>query len=73
MCGSYSDLKAGNVSEAMMDFTGGVHVRYMLKEAPPNLWDLMNSAVKFKSLIGCGTAQGVSAQVQLFFFYLSLL
>ncbi|XP_072554924.1 calpain-1 catalytic subunit-like [Paramormyrops kingsleyae] len=62
VCGSYSDLKAGNVSEAMMDFTGGIHVMYMLKEAPPNLWDLMNRAVKFKSLMGCGTAQGATPE-----------
>uniref|UniRef100_A0A3B3RKY2 Calpain catalytic domain-containing protein n=1 Tax=Paramormyrops kingsleyae TaxID=1676925 RepID=A0A3B3RKY2_9TELE len=62
VCGSYSDLKAGNVSEAMMDFTGGIHVMYKLKEAPPNLWDLMNRAVKFKSLMGCGTAQGATPE-----------
>ncbi|XP_048829895.1 calpain-14-like isoform X2 [Brienomyrus brachyistius] len=58
VCGSYSDLKAGSVSEAMMDFSGGVHVMYKLKEAPPDLWDLMNRAVKHKSLMGCGTPKG---------------
>ncbi|XP_038822867.1 calpain-1 catalytic subunit-like [Salvelinus namaycush] len=58
VCGSYADMNAGTPSEAMMDFTGGVHITVKLTDAPPNLWDLLFRAAKSKSLIGCGTPQG---------------
>uniref|UniRef100_A0A4W5Q8A0 Calpain catalytic domain-containing protein n=1 Tax=Hucho hucho TaxID=62062 RepID=A0A4W5Q8A0_9TELE len=58
VCGSYADMNAGTPSEAMMDFTGGVHITFKLAETPPNLWDLLFRAAKFKSLIGCNTPQG---------------
>ncbi|KAL4623954.1 calpain-9-like [Arapaima gigas] len=58
LCGSYSDLNAGSLSEAMMDFTGGVHLRFKLTDAPPDLWDLMWRAEKHICLMGCGTPQG---------------
>lgn len=66
MCGSYADTHAGLVSEALKDFTGGVHLRFELKTAPSNLWELMDRAAKAKALIGCGTPQGVSMQLTQF-------
>ncbi|XP_063040697.1 calpain-1 catalytic subunit-like [Engraulis encrasicolus] len=61
VCGSYADMNAGSVSEALVDFTGGVHMTFDLKEAPANLWDLMFRAAKSRSLMGCGTPQGATA------------
>ncbi|XP_076604936.1 calpain-1 catalytic subunit-like [Chaetodon auriga] len=58
VCGSYTDMNAGIPSEAMMDFTGGVHVSIQLSDPPPDLWELMCRAGQFKSLMGCGTKQG---------------
>ncbi|XP_038584747.1 calpain-1 catalytic subunit-like [Micropterus salmoides] len=58
VCGSYSDMSTGTPSEAMVDFTGGVHMCIKLSDPPPNLWDLMFRAGQYKSLIGCGTPQG---------------
>lgn len=58
VCGSYADMNSGTPAEAMMDFTGGVHITFKLTDAPPNLWDLLFRAAKSKSLIGCGTPQG---------------
>lgn len=62
MCGSYADTHAGLVSEALMDFIGGVHLNFHLKTAGSNLWELMDRAAKAKALMGCGTPQGVSVQ-----------
>ncbi|XP_008300900.1 calpain-A-like [Stegastes partitus] len=58
VCGSYSDMNAGNPSEALVDFTGGVHICIQLSDPPPNLWELMCRAGQSKSLMGCGTEQG---------------
>lgn len=58
VCGSYSDMKAGTPAEALVDFTGGVHMCVDLSDPPPNLWDLMLRAGKSKSLMGCTTPQG---------------
>uniref|UniRef100_A0A667WTJ8 Zgc:136872 n=1 Tax=Myripristis murdjan TaxID=586833 RepID=A0A667WTJ8_9TELE len=61
VCGSYSDMSAGTPSEALVDFTGGVHICFQLADASPNLWQLMFRAAQSKSLMGCGTPQGTSA------------
>nr|XP_046223432.1 calpain-1 catalytic subunit-like [Oncorhynchus gorbuscha] len=58
VCGSYADMNLGTPAEAMMDFTGGVHITFKLTDAPPNLWDLLFRAVQSKSLMGCNTPQG---------------
>nr|XP_019940238.1 PREDICTED: calpain-3-like [Paralichthys olivaceus] len=58
VCGSYVDMRAGTPAEAMMDFTGGVHMCIELSDPPPNLWALMFRAGQFKTLMGCGTYQG---------------
>uniref|UniRef100_A0A087XVY0 Calpain catalytic domain-containing protein n=1 Tax=Poecilia formosa TaxID=48698 RepID=A0A087XVY0_POEFO len=58
VCGSYSDMNAGTPVEAMVDFTGGVHMCVQLSEPPADLWELMCRAGQAKSLMGCGTPQG---------------
>ncbi|XP_076835261.1 calpain-1 catalytic subunit isoform X2 [Brachyhypopomus gauderio] len=55
VCGSYEDMQSGNVSEALMDFTGGVHMTVQLSSSLTGLCDLIGRAAKFKSLMGCGT------------------
>ncbi|KAM9709052.1 calpain-1 catalytic subunit-like isoform 1-T2 [Menidia menidia] len=61
VCGSYADMNAGTPSEALVDFTGGVHICVQLSEPPPNLWELMCRAGQSKSLMGCGTPQGATS------------
>uniref|UniRef100_A0A3B3TQB8 Calpain-8-like n=1 Tax=Poecilia latipinna TaxID=48699 RepID=A0A3B3TQB8_9TELE len=65
VCGSYSDMNAGTPVEAMVDFTGGVHMCVQLSEPPADLWELMCRAGQAKSLMGCGTPQGTSANTVL--------
>uniref|UniRef100_I3JNG1 Calpain catalytic domain-containing protein n=1 Tax=Oreochromis niloticus TaxID=8128 RepID=I3JNG1_ORENI len=55
VCGSYSDMIAGTLSEAMMDFTGGVHINIELSRPSPSLWGLICRAGKSNTLMGCGT------------------
>ncbi|KAM4625675.1 calpain-1 catalytic subunit-like [Polymixia lowei] len=58
VCGSYADMNAGTPAEALVDFTGGVHMCIQLSDAPLDLWQLMYRAAQSKSLMGCGTPQG---------------
>ncbi|KAL8185566.1 UNVERIFIED_CONTAM: hypothetical protein K2H54_054823, partial [Gekko kuhli] len=58
LCGSYEDLQIGQVSEALVDFTGGVNITIKLAEAPPDLWDILTRATYSRSLIGCETHLG---------------
>ncbi|GFR57893.1 calpain-A-like [Elysia marginata] len=51
--GSYEALKDGNLSEAMVDFTGGVPEKFDLKNAPSNLYQMMLKARQRSSLLGC--------------------
>ncbi|XP_017331931.2 calpain-1 catalytic subunit [Ictalurus punctatus] len=56
VCGSYEDMKNGWVSEALKDFTGGVHMSLSPQnENPENLWELIYQAARANSLMGCGT------------------
>ncbi|NXP72236.1 CAN14 protein, partial [Ramphastos sulfuratus] len=50
--GSYEDLQIGRVSEALVDFTGGVNTRIKLAAAPPDLWDILTRATYSRSLMG---------------------
>lgn len=59
LCGSYEDLQRGQVSDALLDFTGGVTVTIKLAEAPGNLWDILTHATYGRTLIGCQTHSGV--------------
>nr|XP_055029050.1 calpain-14 [Misgurnus anguillicaudatus] len=56
VCGSYKDMNAGKISEALKDFTGGPHVTFKLNEATEKLWDVMRRAGNSESLMGCSTA-----------------
>ncbi|XP_061482103.1 calpain-14 [Rhineura floridana] len=58
LCGSYEDLQIGQVSEALVDFTGGVILTIKLAEAPPDLWDILTRATYSGSLMGCQTQSG---------------
>nr|KAF6328588.1 calpain 14 [Pipistrellus kuhlii] len=58
LCGSYEDLQRGQVSDAFLDFTGGVSVTIKLAEAPRNLWDILSRATYGRTLIGCQTHSG---------------
>lgn len=57
--GSYEDLQIGQVSEALVDFTGGVNTTIKLAAAPPDLWDILTRATYSRSLMGCQTHLGV--------------
>ncbi|XP_028251458.1 calpain-1 catalytic subunit-like [Parambassis ranga] len=58
VCGSYTDMTAGTPAEAMMDFTGGVHMCVELSQPPSDLWELMCRAGRSSTLMSCGTKQG---------------
>ncbi|XP_055256786.1 calpain-14 [Moschus berezovskii] len=58
LSGSYEDLQRGQVSEALVDFTGGVTMTINLAEAPDNLWDVLTRATYSRTLIGCQTHCG---------------
>uniref|UniRef100_A0A3B4F5V3 Calpain catalytic domain-containing protein n=1 Tax=Pundamilia nyererei TaxID=303518 RepID=A0A3B4F5V3_9CICH len=58
VCGSYTDMTSGTPSEAMMDFTGGVHMCVQLSDASSDVWGLICRAGKSNTLMGCGTPQG---------------
>ncbi|NWS57867.1 CAN14 protein, partial [Chunga burmeisteri] len=58
LCGSYEDLQIGQVSEALVDFTGGVNIRINLAAAPPDLWHILTRATYSRSLMGCQTHLG---------------
>ncbi|XP_067311191.1 calpain-1 catalytic subunit-like isoform X2 [Pseudorasbora parva] len=62
VCGSYADMHAGLVSEALLDFTGGIHVRFEPAKASIDLWSLMDRAAKAKALMACGTFQGRTSE-----------
>ncbi|KAG9330789.1 hypothetical protein JZ751_022069 [Albula glossodonta] len=53
--GSYADMKSGAISEALIDFTGGIHMMFELKDAPSDLFEVLQRAAKSNSLMGCGT------------------
>ncbi|XP_043836934.1 calpain-14 [Dromiciops gliroides] len=58
LAGSYEDLQIGHVSEAFLDFTGGVTATIELAKAPSNLWDILTRVTSKRSLIGCQTHSG---------------
>lgn len=58
LCGSYEDLQFGQVSEAFVDFTGGVIMTINQSEAPGNLWHILSQATTSRTLIGCQAYSG---------------
>ncbi|XP_051723019.1 calpain-14 [Ctenopharyngodon idella] len=64
VCGSYAAMDAGNISEAITDFTGGPHMTIKLSDASDKLWDTMRRASQSESLMGCGTPGGQAGLLQ---------
>ncbi|XP_029448878.1 calpain-13-like isoform X2 [Rhinatrema bivittatum] len=56
--GSYQNLHWGFMSEALVDFTGGVQMQFGLKNPSPFLQDIILAAIRSKSLMGCSTLKG---------------
>ncbi|NXY13854.1 CAN13 protein, partial [Atrichornis clamosus] len=55
--GSYQNLHGGHLSEALVDFTGGVQVQFSLKDPLPNLEEILKAADKSRCLMGCSTSK----------------
>jgi hypothetical protein len=55
--GSFEAIEGGKVSEAMIDFTGGINEHYDLNKAPHNLFNIIKKALKGKSLVGAGIGE----------------
>ncbi|XP_018423585.1 PREDICTED: calpain-13-like [Nanorana parkeri] len=53
--GSYQNLHWGFISEALVDFTGGVQIDFDLSKPPPDLRDIVLAAARSGSLMGCTT------------------
>lgn len=53
LLGSYEALKGGSTCEAHQDFTGGITEMYNLREAPENLFQVLEKAFERNSLVGC--------------------
>uniref|UniRef100_A0A2K6G2U3 Calpain 14 n=1 Tax=Propithecus coquereli TaxID=379532 RepID=A0A2K6G2U3_PROCO len=58
LSGSCEDLHCGQVSEALVDFTGGMTMTINLAEAPCHLWDILAQATYGRTLICCQTHSG---------------
>ncbi|XP_063247232.1 calpain-13-like isoform X2 [Prinia subflava] len=54
--GSYQNLNGGYLSDALVDFTGGVQVQFSLKDPPPDLEEILKAADKSRCLMGCSTS-----------------
>ncbi|XP_053568518.1 calpain-8-like isoform X2 [Bombina bombina] len=53
--GSYESLIGGLPFEALQDFTGGISEIYCLNEAPGDLFQIIQKALKMKSLVTCSS------------------
>ncbi|XP_007127951.2 calpain-14 [Physeter macrocephalus] len=58
LSGSYEDSQRGQVSEALVDFTGGVTMTINPAEAPGHLWDILTRATYSRTLTGYQTHSG---------------
>ncbi|NXX11010.1 CAN13 protein, partial [Podargus strigoides] len=63
--GSYQNLHGGYISDALVDFTGGVQVQFSLKDPPPDLEEILKAADKSKCLMGCSTSGQVKRNIEL--------
>ncbi|XP_028654676.1 calpain-1 catalytic subunit-like [Erpetoichthys calabaricus] len=62
LCGSYTNMQHGSISEALLDFTGGVQMTIKLNNPPEDLWSIMRKATEMNSLIGCGSSPGATKE-----------
>ncbi|XP_063775494.1 calpain-8-like [Pseudophryne corroboree] len=53
--GSYEALKSGSPLEALEDFTGGIGELFVLKEAPENLFQIIQKTLRERSFVSCST------------------
>ncbi|KFP86764.1 Calpain-8, partial [Acanthisitta chloris] len=51
--GSYEALTGGSTMEGFEDFTGGTSESYELWKAPSNLYQIIQKALRARSLLGC--------------------
>uniref|UniRef100_A0A8C8SXC2 Calpain 13 n=1 Tax=Pelusios castaneus TaxID=367368 RepID=A0A8C8SXC2_9SAUR len=58
--GSYQNLHWGYISDALVDFTGGVQVQFLLQKPPSDLQEIVKAAAKSQTLMGCTTPGGVT-------------
>ncbi|CAH2255980.1 calpain-13 isoform X1 [Pelobates cultripes] len=56
--GSYQNLHWGFISEALVDFTGGIQMDFILTKPPVDLRDIVLAAAKSGSLVGSTTPGG---------------
>lgn len=61
-------MKGGGTSEAMEDFTGGVAEMFELKEAPPNLFQIMLKSYERQSLMACAIEVSLMKSFEQFYF-----
>ncbi|KGL75070.1 Calpain-13, partial [Tinamus guttatus] len=54
--GSYQNLHGGYLSDALVDFTGGVQVQFSLKDPPSELEEILKAADRSRCLMGCSTS-----------------
>uniref|UniRef100_A0A8C5BW00 Calpain 2, (m/II) large subunit b n=1 Tax=Gadus morhua TaxID=8049 RepID=A0A8C5BW00_GADMO len=53
VCGCYEALSGGSTTEGFEDFTGGIAENFDLKNAPPNMFQIVKKALEAGSLLGC--------------------
>ncbi|XP_076044639.1 calpain-A-like isoform X9 [Oratosquilla oratoria] len=53
MYGGYEALRGGNISEAMVDLTGGVVEMVDIRQPPPQLFRILHKAYRRGALVGC--------------------
>ncbi|XP_078239042.1 calpain-13 [Pogona vitticeps] len=67
--GSYSNLHWGYLSEALVDFTGGVQLDFNLQRPQMFLYEMLKTAAVSGSVMGCTTPGAVQSKVCLFLYY----
>ncbi|NWZ38776.1 CAN13 protein, partial [Brachypodius atriceps] len=63
--GSYENLNGGHISNALVDFTGGIQMLFSLKDPPPDLEEILKAADKSQCLMGCSTAGQSNRNIEL--------
>ncbi|XP_032538542.1 calpain-13-like isoform X1 [Chiroxiphia lanceolata] len=63
--GSYQNLNGGYLSDALVDFTGGIQVQFSLKDPTPDLEEILKAADKSRCLMGCSTPGQAKRNIEL--------